>query len=143
MRSFAQVLLALVLVLVAGFLMFGYWTSWPGRFASSSAPSTTGTTGTINAERARERGAELAEKAAEASAKVQETVAEAALTTKIKAKMALDDSVKARAIDVSTRGNTVTLDGTVRTKAEHDRAVALTRETVGVSTVIDHLVLQN
>ena len=54
---------------------------------------------------------ELGEKAAEATARVQETMSEAAITAKIKAKMALDDSVKARSIDISTTGSTVTLQG--------------------------------
>ncbi len=64
---------------------------------------------------------------------------EAALTTKIKAKMALDDSVKARAIDVSTEGSVVTVSGLVRSAPEHDRVIALARETNGVTRVVDHL----
>ena len=64
---------------------------------------------------------------------------EAALTTKIKAKMALDDTLKSRAIDVSTEGSTVTVSGTVPSAAAHARAVALARETNGVSVVVDHL----
>jgi hypothetical protein len=67
------------------------------------------------------------------------TLEEAALTTKIKAKMALDDVVKARSIDVTTRGTTVTLSGVVESKAEHDRALALARETEGVKDVIDNM----
>jgi hyperosmotically inducible protein len=57
----------------------------------------------------------------------------------IKAKMALDDAVKARGITVTTRGTTVTLSGVVESKAEHDRAMALARETEGVTQVIDDL----
>jgi osmotically-inducible protein OsmY len=53
--------------------------------------------------------------------------------------MALDDLVKARAIDVTTNGTTVTLTGTVSSHAEHDRAVALARETKGVTRVVDGL----
>jgi osmotically-inducible protein OsmY len=53
--------------------------------------------------------------------------------------MALDDSVKARSINVTTRGSTVTLSGIVESKAEHDRAMALARETEGVTQVIDDL----
>jgi osmotically-inducible protein OsmY len=56
--------------------------------------------------------------------------------------MALDDSVKALAIDVSTTGSTVTLSGRVRSAAEHNRALALTRETNGVTHVVDRLVVQ-
>ena len=44
-------------------------------------------------------------KPAVAASKVEATLDEAALTTKIKAKMALDDAVKARSIDVTTRGS--------------------------------------
>jgi osmotically-inducible protein OsmY len=55
--------------------------------------------------------------------------------------MALDDSVKARSVEVSTTGTTVTLTGTVRSVAEHDRTIALARETAGVNRVVDHLVL--
>jgi osmotically-inducible protein OsmY len=55
------------------------------------------------------------------------------------AKMALDDSVKARSIDVTTNGSTVTLTGTVETAAERDRALALARETEGVTNVINRL----
>ena len=70
---------------------------------------------------------------------MRETVGEAAITSKIKAKMALDDHVRSRSIDVSTSGSTVTLSGTVRTNDEHERAVRLARETNGVSNVIDRL----
>jgi hyperosmotically inducible protein len=126
--------LVLLVLLIAGFVLVGYWNgTWSAPRLTAQSPSS------ATIEKARERGAELGEKAAEATAKVQETMAEAAMTAKIKAKMALDDSVKARAIDVSTSGSTVTLSGTVRSSGEHDRAVALARETNGITSVIDHL----
>jgi hyperosmotically inducible protein len=132
-----------LLLLVAGVVLFGYLAGWRVSNILPPSPSkAVGTSGTIDTEKARERGAELGEKAAAAGAEVQEAMAETAVTTKIKAKMALDDSVKARAIDVSTVGSTVTLGGTVGSAAEHDRAVALARETSGVTHVIDRLVVQ-
>ena len=97
------------------------------------------TTGTIDKDKARERGAEIGEKTAVAVEKMKESVGEAQLTAKIKAKMALDDQVKARAIDVTTNETTVTLSGTVSSQAEHDRAMALARETKGVTRVVDAL----
>ena len=69
------------------------------------------------------------------------TLGEAALTSKIKAKMALDDTIKARQIDVTTHATTVTLSGKVSTAAERERALALARETSGVTQVVDRLVL--
>jgi osmotically-inducible protein OsmY len=128
----------LLLLLIGG--LIGYW------FWQSSAPRTSGTVGTSGTmsqreDAAREKGREVGEKIAVATEKVKENVSETALTGKIKAKMALDDSVKARAIDVTTSGTTVTLAGTVHSQAEHDRAIALARETNGITNVIDRLTI--
>jgi BON domain len=133
-----RALLIVVLLCVVAFFAFGLWSSGS---LTPAAPTTkpVATTGTIDTTKARERGAELAEKAANATEKVKETVEEARLTTKIKAKMALDDHVKARAIDVTTNGSTVTVGGTVASEAERDRALRLARETDGVTNVVDHL----
>jgi osmotically-inducible protein OsmY len=56
--------------------------------------------------------------------------------------MVLDDLVKARTIDVTTTGSTVTLTGTVHSQAEQQRAVALAKETEGVTQVMDRLVVR-
>jgi hyperosmotically inducible protein len=61
------------------------------------------------------------------------------LTAKIKSKMALDDFVKARNINVDTDGTVVTLTGTVQSEQERERALRLARETVGVTKVVDQL----
>src|SRR5438034_1121511 len=148
MRLVLRVILVVIVVVAGAFLLLGYWAGQHGPKAQPSS-STIGTSGSgksekpsIDTEKARQAGAEIGEKAAQASAKVQETVAEASITAKIKAKMALDDSVKSRTIDVTTNGTTVTLSGTVRSVAEHDRALALARETTGVAQVVDHLTVQ-
>jgi hyperosmotically inducible protein len=119
--------------------VLGYWagSSRTGEPARSS--DSVGTSGVIDTQKARERGAELGEKTAIAAGQIRDSVGEASLTGKIKAKMALDDTIRARAIDVSTEDSTVTLSGTVQSKAEHDRALALARETEGVSRVVDRL----
>ena len=124
----------LLLLLIGGLVGYWFWQSAPARTAGS-----VGTSGTTSQESAREKGREVGEKIAVATEKVKENVSEAALTGKIKAKMALDDSVKARAIDVTTSGTTVTLTGTVHSQGEHDKAIALARETNGITTVIDRL----
>jgi len=141
MRTIIRAFFMLVLLAVVGVMLLNYWPAgWSLQRARTAVGSPDiGTTGTINTERARERAADIGEKAAVATKKIQENLAEAALTTKIKAKMALDDTLKARAIDVSTEGATVTVSGTVPTDAAHDRAIALARETDGVSVVVDHL----
>lgn len=137
MRTLAKLLLAVVVLGVAAFLIMGIWAGREN--GRRSEPASVGTTGGVDIATARERGAKLGEKAATTAEQMKESVGEAALTTKIKAKMALDDSVRSRAIDVSTKGSTVTLSGAVRSRAEHDRAVSLARETDGITKVVDEL----
>ena len=139
MRSLIRAVLVVALIAIVGMFLFGYWTGSSWRPSKATSPAPVATTGTIDTQKARERGAEIGEKAAVAVEKVKETVSEAQLTGKIKAKMALDDLVKARAIDVSTNDTTVTRTGTVGSQAEHARAVALARETSGVTRVVDAL----
>lgn len=139
MRTILRTLIIVVLFVAVAFLALGYYTGsrfsrpWPDH------STTVGTSGAIDTQKARERGAEIGEKAAVAAKKVGEGVEEVALTTKIKAKMALDDTIKARSIDVTTDGTVVTLSGHVRSQVERDRAVALARETSGVTQVVNHL----
>jgi osmotically-inducible protein OsmY len=134
-----RALLVTVLIIIVAFVAYSYLSGTASFRYPRPSSDAVGTSGKIDVNAARERGAEVGEKVAVAAAKVKETTAEAALTSKIKAKMVLDDYIKARAIDVTTNKSVVTLSGTVRTVEEHDRAVRLTRETAGVSEVIDHL----
>jgi osmotically-inducible protein OsmY len=78
-------------------------------------------------------------KASSAAGRVGDTMSEGALTAKIKSKMALDDHIKAGAIDVDTSGSIVTLTGVVASANERERAVRLARDTQGVSRVVDRL----
>ena len=66
-------------------------------------------------------------------------LADGTLTAKIKSKMALDDTVHSRTIDVATTNHVVTVSGHVRSDAERTRALELARETAGVTDVVDHL----
>jgi hypothetical protein len=137
MASLVRLLLGVILIAVLGFMLLGYWAGSNSAQRPASPPI--GTSGGIDTSAARERAAQVGEKAAVAAGAVRDTVNEAGLTGKIKAKMALDDTVKALNIDVTTVGSTVTLSGRVGSSAERDRAVALARETDGVTRVVDNL----
>ena len=67
---------------------------------------------------------------------------DAGITTAVKTKMALDDTVKARDIDVDTIEGVVTLRGSVESAAQRERAVRLARDTEGVATVHNLLTIQ-
>jgi hyperosmotically inducible protein len=61
------------------------------------------------------------------------------ITTSVKSRLAADDVVKARQINVDTKDRVVTLTGEVRTTEEKSRALQLARETKGVASVVDQL----
>jgi hyperosmotically inducible periplasmic protein len=61
---------------------------------------------------------------------------DAGVTTKVKSKLAADDTVKAYQIDVDTSDHVVTLSGNVESDAAKDRAVVLAKQTEGVKDVV-------
>ena len=133
------VVLVVVVVGIAAFF-FGYrWGGSSGNAEVDRPAATSGTREPVDTTRAREVGAEVGEAVATGANEAKRATADAALTTKIKAKMALDDRVKAANIDVDTVGSTVTLSGRVGSADERTRAVQLARDTDGVTSVVDHL----
>jgi hypothetical protein len=139
LRSLLKFVLLVVVLVIAAAFFLGWWGG--GRVHRDEHAGTIGTAGRVDTSRAREVGAKVGEKTAEVANRAEAAIGDGALTTKIKSKMALDDSVRARSIDVTTESGVVTLSGTVRSEAEHDRAVQLAKETAGVTRVIDHLEL--
>lgn len=141
-----RAVVVLVVVVAAAAFLLGWWGSYRVR-PVEEPNSAVGTTGerprvdlpSIDRDRAREVGAKVGEKTADAADQAQRAVSDASLTGKIKAKMTLDDTVKALNIDVDTSGGIVTLNGTVDNEAQHQRALALARETAGVKQVVDRL----
>jgi len=134
-RGFVKLILLLVVIVVVGAFLLGYDFS---DVRGITEPRSIGTSG----DRAREVGAEIGARTAAAADATRRAVEDGALTTKIKAKMALDDSVKALSLDVDTRQGVVTVSGIVRSEAERQRALALARETEGVTQVVDRLQLK-
>ena len=141
MRTLLRLIVIVVVVIVAAIVLQSTWESASWRRDGGRATGTVGTSG-ADTTRAREVGAEIGEKAALATQQVKESAHDASITAKLKAKLALDEVVRARAIDVSTEGSTVTLQGSIGTAAERERAVALARETAGVTGVIDQMVIR-
>jgi hyperosmotically inducible protein len=133
------VLIVIVLVAVAAFFL-GYRLNGTRVVGPADRPvGTSGTAPKIDTERAREAGAAIGEKVAAGANEAERVLTDAGRTAKIKSKMALDDTVKARTIDVTTSNGIVTLTGTVGSEAERAKAVQLAKETQGVTLVVDHL----
>jgi osmotically-inducible protein OsmY len=127
-------LVVLVAVLIGGAILYYQWNR------STPDLSAIGTSGDLlNSERARRAGAEIAETVAAGASKAEKALAEGRLTAKIKSKMALDDTIDSGDVGVETTGTTVTLTGTVATEAQHQRVLALAKETAGVTKVVDNV----
>lgn len=68
---------------------------------------------------------------------------DAALTASVKSKLAADETVKASQVNVSTDAHVVTLSGAVDSKAAKERALAIARDTSGVTSVVDKLTVKD
>lgn len=62
-------------------------------------------------------------------------------SSKVKANLTADETVKAARIDVGVQKNVVTLSGAVDTSAVKERAIEVARKTDGVSGVVDQLTI--
>jgi osmotically-inducible protein OsmY len=91
------------------------------------------------ADKAKAEGRELKAEAGEAAGKAGAAITDAAITTAVKAKFLADTTVKGLRIDVDTDNGMVTLNGTVSSRAEADRAMTLARNTDGVKGVHDNM----
>ena len=140
-RGLFRLILLAVIVVAAGVFFLGWDLD---RLRGVERPRDV--IGTSGAEAARDVGANARQagetarqKTAQAADATVRALEDGRLTTKIKAKMALDDSVKALDLNVDTKDGVVTVKGDVRSEAERQRALALARETDGVSKVIDEI----
>jgi osmotically-inducible protein OsmY len=128
-------LVVLAIIGVGGVAAYNYWSDhgWPLRPRAA----------TLDTADVKKEAARLATRASAtastAASHVGASMSESALTAKIKSKMALDDHVNARAVDVDTSGSVVTLTGVVGSASARDRAVSLARDTEGVTRVVDRL----
>lgn len=138
-RALFKLVLVVVILVAAAAFFFGYRIADDGVETPVSARQTAPA---VDTAKARETGAKIGETVATGAAEAQQVLNDGALTTKIKSKMALDDTVRALSIDVDSRNGVVTLSGRVNSEAERAKALQLARETAGVTTVHDRLVVR-
>jgi len=142
-RALLRLVLIVIVIAAAAAFFMGYRFGDHRNVPTSERPvATTGTTPSIDTAKARETGAAIGEKVADGANRAEHALEDGAVTAKIKSKMALDDSVKALDINVDTNAGVVTLRGTVNSQAEKTRALQLARETSGVKSVQDKLVVR-
>src|SRR5688572_2540764 len=129
--------LVVVVVVLGAIAVFALGYRWGDTRADAPAPVEKNPS--IDAGSARRAGAEIAEKVAEGASRAGKLLEESKLTTKIKSKMALDDTIDASDVNVDTAGSVVTLRGSVANRKTHQRVLQLARETADVTSVVDKL----
>ena len=95
----------------------------------------------VDREGIREAGSSVATTIGNQAERAGEALGEARLTAKIRAKMALDDTIEARRLNVDTAGTVVTVRGSVASASQRQRVLQLARETEGVTSVVDRIVV--
>jgi hyperosmotically inducible protein len=85
---------------------------------------------------------EMSADAKSAANKAGNAIEDGAITAKVKTALLADPDVKGLMIDVDTKDGVVTLKGTADKPANKDRAVAIAKDTSGVKSVEDQLVVK-
>jgi len=99
-------------------------------------PQVAATTG--KAEQKSEAG-DFSEKTYAGAEAVKDTVTDAAITSEVKTKFLAEPGVSGLQINVDTNDGVVTLNGSVKSKAEADKAIAIARQSSGVKRVVSKL----
>jgi osmotically-inducible protein OsmY len=74
---------------------------------------------------------------------VKTELSDSVITTKVKAEFAKDKAVSATHVKVDTDSNgVVTLSGTAKSKAEADKAVTIAKNTKGVTSVKNEILVE-
>jgi len=87
-------------------------------------------------------GKGMANDASRAADKVATVVDDSTITAKVKTALLADPDVKGLMIDVDTKNGVVTLKGTADKPANRDRAVAIAKDTSGVKSVENQMVVK-
>ena len=99
--------------------------------ASSAAPSTTNSASTAG------------DKMAASTQKAGDKLDDAAITTKVKTALMAEPGLRSLEINVDTRDNVVTLNGTVDSQEKKQRAMQIAQGVEGVKSVSDNLVVKS
>ena len=93
------------------------------------------------ADKTEDAAQKVGEKSKDAAVKTKDVTADASITSAVKTKLLGDPKVGGLKIDVDTKDNVVTLTGNVKSEAEKAEAIRLAKNTTGVKSVVDKLVV--
>ncbi len=111
------------------------------RTAGGSLVNATGDAAERAADKTKELAGDISTTAKELSATTGEVITDTWITTKVSAQFVDETLLKGSDINVDTDNHVVTLKGTVGSGAAKDRAAAIARDTDGVTSVVNQLVV--
>jgi hyperosmotically inducible protein len=135
MGSLIRTLLVLAIVVIGGAYLLGYLPNTAAIFSSPPKVEVP----KLEKEKVAAAASDVKTRAVEAAQRMDDTLADTALTTKIKAKIALDDLVKSADVSIHTKDGVVTMEGAVASATLKERLLSLARETNGVKSVVDQV----
>ena len=110
---------------------------------STSSTATPPTTSTAPADKMANSAERAGDKMANATAKTGDKIDDAAITTKVKTALMAEPGLRSLEINVDTRDNVVTLNGTVDSQEKKQRAMSVAKGVEGVKSVSDNLVVKS
>jgi hyperosmotically inducible periplasmic protein len=146
-QIYMRTLLIVVIVVIVAFLLLQYTNSKTARNTEIAAKEATKevaekTKEGLNKLEEKIKEEKIPEKIKEGTKQIENLAEDGSITAAIKAKLANDELVKARNIDVDTNGGHVILSGEVSSTAEADRALQLAQQVEGVRSVASRLTVK-
>ena len=142
MRALLRLFIVLFVLAALAAYLLGYRVRDGRLVGPNGAVATTVPLPEVDTTKSREVAAAIGDRVVVGATAAQHALANTALTGKIKAKIALDDTLESANISVETADSVVTLTGTVISDAQHTRVLQLARETEGVKSVADRIKVQ-
>ena len=136
----------LLALFAAGTVMFAAGCDQRNATTSSTTPPKTATapaTTPTPADKMANTADKAGDKMANAAQKTGDKVDDAAITAKVKTALMAEPGLRSLAIDVDTRDNVVTLNGTVDSQEKKQRAMQVAQGVEGVKSVSDNLVVKS
>lgn len=109
---------------------------------STATPPATSSTSPTTTDKMASAADRTGDKMANATQKAGDKVDDAAITTKVKTALMAEPGLRSLEINVDTRDNVVTLNGTVDSQEKKQRAMQIAQGIDGVKSVSDNLVVK-
>jgi hyperosmotically inducible protein len=133
----------LLALLATGTVVFAAGCDQRNASTTGSTPATPNATAPSTTDKMANSADRAGDKMANTTARAGDKVDDAAITTKVKTALMAEPGLRSLEINVDTRDNVVTLNGTVDSQEKKQRAMQIAQGVEGVKSVSDNLVVKS